>query len=142
MALMPFWFAWTLAAPILFIAPWWAYIIGAGCSFGVVWAWRHVDYSALSITPKNLLADAVIYAAIGMAYTLPLAVIATTFDSFLWLFWIPIGALNGLAHWIGFHVAIPEAGLSALKVGNILACIFLLSETGALWLGISLVKYL
>ncbi len=139
---MPFWFAWTLAAPILFVAPWWTYLIGAGCSFGVVCLWRHVDYSALTETPKDLLADAIIYAAVGILYVTPLAVMAVIFDSFFWLFWIPIGALNGLAHWFGFRLAIPEAGLSALKIGNILACIFLLAGTGALWVAISLVKYL
>ncbi len=138
---MPVWFAWTLAAPIWFIAPWWAYLIGAGATFGVVCFWRGVDFSALENIPKHLVADAIIYAAVGIGYTLPLAAMGM-FDSLLWLFWIPIGALNGLAHWFGFHVSIPEAGLSALKVGNILACIFLLGGTGALWLGISLVKYL
>ncbi len=139
---MPFWFAWTLAAPILFIAPWWAYLIGAGATFGAVLFWRKVDFSALTEIPKDLMADAIIYAGMGIIYTLPLAILSASFDSFIWLLWIPIGALNGLAHWLGFHFSIPEAGLSALKVGNILACIFLLGGTGALWLVISLVKYL
>lgn len=139
---MPFWFAWTLAAPLSFIAPWWAYLIGAAITAGAVWAWRRVDYSALTETPKDLLADAIIYAGMGVAYTLPLASVAVIFDSALWLFWIPIGAMNGLAHWFGFHTTIPEIGLSALKVGNTLACIFLLGSTGALWVAISLVKYL
>ncbi len=139
---MPFWFAWALAAPLLFVAPWWAYIIGAGITSGAVWAWGHVDYSALTEIPKDLIADAIIYAGMGTIYTLPLAILSASLDSFIWLLWIPIGALNGLAHWLGFHFSIPEAGLSALKVGNILACIFLLGSTGALWVAISLVKYL
>ncbi len=140
---MPFWFAWTLAAPLLFVTPWWAYIIGAASTSGAALFWRKVDFSALTEIPKDLMADAIIYTGMGIIYTLPLAILSASLThSFIWLLWIPIGALNGPAHWLGFHFSIPEAGLSALKVGNFLACIFILGGTGALWLGISLVKSL
>lgn len=140
-----------LCLPLWFLVPWWA--AGAASILTVLavtmghgdWLdfgtskrtdpgeWLNPLVHLLTSKRNGPLHDTIGMTLSGLSYTLPPAVVAVIFLGPWWALWLPIGALKGVAYWLGWNVKLPSAPrLEPTVVGEFLTGFFLCGTAGLL----------